>query len=113
MESQEIENKIFLCKIIKIGKTFFEVITSCGKKGVVFIDNVSDYYVKDLNEIVQLDNILYLVLKEYDGDRLILSFKKNRSDFLRTPFEFSIKKTKENFKNLFNFTNEEIEKWKK
>lgn len=106
-------NEIVLCRVSKIGKTYFEVVTSFGKKGVVFINEVSDYFVKDLDEIVQMNNILYLVIKGEKDGKLLLSFKENRSEFLKTPFEFSIKKTNLNFENLYTFTNKEIAKWKK
>lgn len=107
------QKNIVLCKIIKIGKTFFEVETSFGMKGIVFINEISDYFIKNINEIVQIGNILYLTIKGENKGKLILSFKENRSEFLKTPFEFTIKKTKQNFKNLYIFTNKEIEKWKK
>lgn len=113
MEEKELEDKIVLCRITKINKSYFEVVTSIGERGIVYINEVSDYYVKNLNEIIQLNNVLYLVVKEYKDNKLFLSFKKNRSDFLKTPFEFTIKNTEKNFENLFNFTNEEIKKWKR
>lgn len=110
------QNKIddvVLSKVTKIHKTFFEVLTSCGHKGIVYISDISDYYVKDINEIVQPNSILYLIVKEKKSDHFILSFKKNRSEFLRTPFEFRIEHKETNFKNLFDFTRKEINKWKK
>lgn len=107
------KDDIVLCKITKIGKTHFKIVTSFGKKGIVFINEISDYYIKNINEIVQLNNILYLIIKGEENGKLILSFKENRSEFLKTPFEFAIKKTNLNFKNLYTFTNKEIQKWKK
>ena len=106
-------DSIVLCKVTKINKTYFEVITSCNRKGIVYISDISDYYVKDINEIVELNVILYLIVKESHKDRLILSFKQNRSEFLRTPFEFKIAAKDTHFENLYDFTRREIQKWKK
>ena len=113
MNDKTIINKIVLGKVTKIGKTFFEVITSDRTKGVVFVNEVSDYYVNDLNNVVNVGDVLYLVVKKIENDRLILSFKENRSDFLRTPFEYSLIDSKnEDFKNVLEFTKKEIKKWK-
>lgn len=106
-------DSVVLCKVTKINKTYFEVMTSCGHKGIVYISDISDYYVKDINELVELNSILYLVVKEIRDGKLFLSFKQNRSEFLRMPFEFKIQNQNANFKNLFDFTKEQIQKWNK
>ncbi len=114
----ENENKIglvFLCKTTFIGKNFFKVETANGEKGLVYINEVSDYYVNDLRAIIKENDIIYLTLKSIQGDNtLIFSLKENKTCFLKTPFEFNFSKDfSDKFQNLFNFTNEEIKKWKK
>lgn len=110
---ENVIDDVVLCKVTKIHKTYFEVLTSCGNRGIVYISDISDYYVKDISEIVEMNTILYLIVKEKKEGRFVLSFKKNRSEFLRTPFEFKIENNNTNFKNLYDFTRKEINKWKK
>lgn len=110
------EGTVFLCKVTSISKNFFEVLTSNKEKGVVYINDVSDYYVTNLNNLVNIGDIVYLTYKgQNNNDILLFSFKENRSLFLRTPFEFELDKInqKNDFQNLFDFTNKEIKKWKK
>ena len=114
----ENENKIglvFLCKTTFICKNFFKVETANGEKGMVYINEVSDYYVNDLRAIIKENDIIYLTLKSIQDDNtLIFSLKENKTCFLKTPFEFNFSKDfSDKFQNLFNFTNEEIKKWKK
>ncbi|MBR2998851.1 MAG: hypothetical protein IKF44_00440 [Mycoplasmataceae bacterium] len=107
---------IFLCKVLSISKNFFEVITSNKIKGIVFINETSDYYVKNLNNIISVGSILYLTLKEIKKDMFIFSFKESRTSFLKTPFNFqltNLEASKKDFENLLKFTNKEIKKWKK
>ncbi len=106
---------VFLCKTAFIGKNFFEVETTNGEKGIVYINEVSDYYVNNLNSIVKEHDIIYLTLKSIREDGILMfSLKENKTHFLKTPFEFNFNKNfSDKFQNLFNFTNEEIKKWKK
>lgn len=82
---------------------------------MVYINEVSDYYVNDLRAIIKENDIIYLTLKSIQDDNtLIFSLKENKTCFLKTPFEFNFSKDfSDKFQNLFNFTNEEIKKWKK
>lgn len=108
---------IFLCKVVSLQKNFFEVVTPNQEKGIVYINEISDYYVNSLNSIVEIGNILYLTLKEINEDGLlILSFKESRSYFLRMPFKFELNNFDNDnckFQGLYDFTNKEIKKWKK
>ena len=73
------ENKIglvFLCKTTFIGKNFFKVETEKKKKGIVYINEVSDYYINDLHSIIKEHDIIYLTLKSIQDDNsLIFSLK--------------------------------------
>ena len=120
MENKTRQHKpgtVFLCKVVYISKNFFEIRTTNGEKGIVYINEISDYFVNDLKAVINENDILYLTLKDIKPDgTLLLSFKENRSYFLRTPFEFELTKSEEiktKFQNLFDFTNKEIKKWKK
>ncbi|MBD5423264.1 MAG: hypothetical protein HDR43_02095 [Mycoplasma sp.] len=108
---------VFLCKVNFIAKNYFKVETADGKIGIIYINEISDYFVNDINSIIKIDDIIYLTLKEVkDNGVLVFSFKENKTHFLRTPFEFKFSEQDPNenkFQNLFNFTNEEIKKWKK
>ncbi len=108
---------IFLCKVTSIAKNYFEVLTSNKEQGLVYINETSDYFIKDLNGIINIGDIFYLTLKKIRNDGvLLLSFKENRSCFLKMPFEFKINKSHDDsykFQNVFDFTNKEIKKWKK
>lgn len=107
---------VFLCKVLKISKTYFTVRTSTQERGIVFINDISDYFVKDLEQIVGVGDVLYLTLKEVKGDgNFVFSFKTNKASYLRTPFEWDLSKSsnKDEFQNLFDFVNKEIKKWRK
>ncbi len=105
-----------LCKVTGINKNFFEVETSNGTKGIVYINETSDYFIKDLNKIIFVGDILYLVLKKIDRSGLLyFSFKEKRPFYLKNPFEFTIEleQNENNFNGLLNFTVSEVKKWKK
>lgn len=108
---------IYLCKIVSISKKWFEVLTTNHDKGVAYINEISDYFVNDINSLVNVGDILYLTLINIKEDGILnFSFKENRSNFLRAPFKFEISENnqkQEEFQNLFEFTNKEIKKWKK
>lgn len=111
--TQDMVGKVVLCKVTKVRKLYFEVLTSDSQKGIVFIKEISDYFVQNLEETIKVNNILYLLVKGYYDGMLLCSFKETRSDFLRSPFSYVIKDTRQGFQNLFDFTNKEVEKWKK
>ena len=106
-----------LCKVVAINKNYFEIQTLDKEKGITYVNEISDYYVNNLKSVVNVGDVLYLKFKSVRQDgTLLLSFKENRSYFLRTPFEFELNESNEEktkFQNLFKFTNEEIKKWKK
>lgn len=107
---------VSLCKITAIKKNHFEVITPEKELGIVLINEASDYFVNDLNDIISVGDVIYLIYKERGRDnKWLFSFKERRSHYLRTPFEFDIQQNvnRMEFEKLFNFTNEEIKKWKK
>lgn len=104
---------IFLCKVTLIAKNYFQVETTENQKGVAYINEISDYFVKSIDSIVKVNDIVYLVLKSVRDDGvLVFSFKENKPFFLRAPFEFKFGE-KSTFQKLFDFTNKEIKKWKK
>lgn len=104
---------IFLCKVTFIAKNYFEVETTESEKGVTYINEISDYFVKNINSILNINDIIYLVLKSVRDDGvLVFSFKENKPFFLRAPFEFNFSE-RSSFQKLFDFTNKEIKRWKK
>lgn len=105
--------KTILGKVTKVGKKYFEIVTPNKIKGIIFIKEISDFFVKEVEDLIQINKIIYVKVKGIYEDKLICSFKENRADFLRSPFDFEIKNTQKDFENLYNFTNEEVRKWKK
>lgn len=111
--NKDIIGKTVLGKVTRIGKKYFEITTPNKIRGIIFIKEMSDFFVKEVEELIQIDKIIYVKVKGIYEDKLICSFKENRADFLRSPFDFEIKNTQKDFENLYNFTNEEVRKWKK
>ncbi len=108
------KDSIYLCKVTAVSKNFFEVVTTEKENGIVYLSDVSDYFVSNLRDVVHIGDIFYLVYKSMkDKDTIIFSFKKNKSPFLRSPFDFGLEKENSYFQGLLDHTNKEIKKWNK
>ncbi|MGL6125090.1 MAG: hypothetical protein ACRC1F_01205 [Metamycoplasmataceae bacterium] len=100
-------------KISKINKNFFVVITSDNKMGVVYINDISDYYIKNLSTVFEIGEELELLVKYIKDDIYFCDFKSGKPDFLNFPFEYEINETKSGFNNLLEYNKKEVLKWKK
>lgn len=99
-------------KVTKLDKKNFEFITPDNKKGIVFISEISDYYIDEIKSIIKISSFLTLEVIEIKNDLLHCSFKGIRPDYLKNPFKYKLQETNNKFQNLLNFTKKEIEKWK-
>lgn len=100
-------------RITKINKNFFVFVTMDNKMGVVYINDISDYYIKDLKLIFGLGEQLELLVKYIKDDIYFCDFKTGRPDFLHFPFKYEINETKNGFNNLSKYNKEEVLKWRK
>jgi ribosomal protein S1 len=94
----------------KITKNFVEVQTEDNKVGIIYINDVSDYYVRSLPEIFHLGEKLELLVKSFKDNVYFCDFKSGRADYLNFPFKYEIKETASAFQNLLNFNNKEVDK---
>ncbi|MGZ9413512.1 S1 RNA-binding domain-containing protein [Mycoplasma sp. 480] len=102
-------------KVKKIFKNYFCVNLKDGYQGIVFIKEISDYYIQNLEEMFIIgDEIKLKILSiNHHTKKATLSFKQIRPKYLKSPFSFKLTETENGFKNLLRFTKNEVEKWKK
>ncbi len=100
-------------KITKITKNFFQVITKDNELGIVYINDVSDFYISSLSSIFQIDEEIELLVKYSKDGIYFCDFKSERADYLNFPFLYHIKETKSGFTNLATHNKKEVLKWKK
>lgn len=107
--------EIVLGKVKSINKNFFWVDLPEEYQGVVFINEISDFFIKDINKIVKIDDVIKLEVLNYNEKKkkACLSWKKIRPKYLKKPFEFEIKETPKGFDNLLKHAKKEVEDWKK
>ncbi|WP_033161221.1 S1 RNA-binding domain-containing protein [[Mycoplasma] collis] len=108
-------SKIVKGKIIEINKNYLRVILDNKAEGLVSIKEISDYFINDINNLFSINQTISLVVLDYNEKKkkFLLSFKRIRPEFLKVPFKNKMIETKEKFKNLIKFTQEEIDKWEK
>ncbi len=99
-------------KITKINKNFFSFIAKNKKCGLVYINDISDYYIDDISTLFKVGEIMELLIKQYKQNVYYCSFKHGRADYLDFPFNYKIKETENKFNNLYKFNNKEVLKWK-
>ncbi|MGL4343100.1 MAG: hypothetical protein ACRCRZ_00830 [Metamycoplasmataceae bacterium] len=87
--------------------------TDDKQKGILYINNISDYYISDLNVIFKEGDFLFLKEILVKKNVKYFDFKEDRPRFLRQPFSFDLEETKNNFINLKNKVDEDIKKWTK
>ena len=88
-------------KILKIYKTNV-VISVNDYKGILYISNISDYYVSRINNFFKIDKMYQfkiLSINKYKKT-MILNWKAIHPRYLKDPFSFDINETKNGFKNL-------------
>ncbi len=106
--------KIFVKgKVTKITKNFVEVITKQNKIGILYIQDVSDYYIRSLQSIFSIGEELELLVKSIKDEIYFCDFKQGRADYLNFPFKYEINETPSAFENLLKYNNKEVIKWKK
>ncbi len=100
-------------KINKINKNFFQVITPNNEQGIVYINDVSDFYINSLSSIFKIGEDVELLVKYYKDGIYFCDFKSERADYLNFPFAYDIQETKSGFQNLLTYNKKEVLKWKK
>lgn len=112
-EKKELKGKVF-----KITKNYFELCSKEGKLGIVFINDISDFFVADINDYVKIgDNISVEILHDAPEHKAVkCSFKNLRPEHLKSPFEFRMEDVSDGatFSRLKNFVEDEVKrKWKR
>lgn len=103
-------------KVESVNKSFLFVKLENNKKGRVHISEISDFFIRDL------DN-MFVIGAEFDfviiGEKQMgsstffdLSFKKNRPWLQKKPFDFKLLSSEESFKKLYDNTLKHIEEQK-
>lgn len=110
-----VEGQIVKGTVKSISQKHFWVDLPCKFQGVVFISEVSDFFVQDITKYVSLGEIISLKILtvNIESKKVTLSFKALRPHLLKTPLEYPLKPTRNGFKNLLNHAEEEIKQWKK
>ncbi|WP_027122822.1 hypothetical protein AB5V95_02255 [Metamycoplasma spumans] len=103
------EGKIIKAKVVKVWKNVVNLITKDNRKCFLNINEVSDYYINNLNLTFKIDDIkeVQIIQVMPNGD-LVVSFKRIHPKELRNPFEFRLDKEDTNFEALLDFTNKGI-----
>lgn len=106
------KNKYIIAEVAQIIKNWVLFSVRGNYKGFLHISDISDYFIGNLEKLFKVGNILSLKIKHVKGKNLYLDFKVDRALYLKQPFSFEIKETKNGFSNLKKFTDKEIEKWR-
>ncbi|TPE56977.1 hypothetical protein FJO69_02595 [[Mycoplasma] falconis] len=101
--------KIIRAKVVKVLKNLVILVTKENKKCYLNINEISDYYVKNLNIMFKVGDIKELIIIEvmHTGE-LVVSFKKIHPKEIRNPFEFKLDTKNCEFDALLDFTNKGI-----
>ena len=103
------KKSIITGKIIKIQKNY--LIVSIKKNLIVrvYISDISDYYVKNLNTLFKINQKYeFLVLDIKNDNKIKLSWKLINPLFMKNPFSFKIEEVGNGFKKLIKNTNQKI-----
>ncbi|MBN3534828.1 S1 RNA-binding domain-containing protein [Mycoplasma procyoni] len=106
---------IVVGRVKNIFKNYFWVDIDDDYQGVVFINEVSDYFVKDLHDFFKLGDYvkLKIINVNHYNKKMSLSFKALNPKLLKNPFNYKICETDSGFENLFKHALKEVEEWKK
>lgn len=93
---------IIEAKIVKILKTHLIVRAEGGWVGLLHVSKISDYYVSDISSLFKNGQKYYFeIVSVYTNKKkLKLSWKSIVPRFVKDPFTFQIKETKNGFKKL-------------
>ncbi|MGL5205105.1 MAG: hypothetical protein ACRC9F_02200 [Metamycoplasmataceae bacterium] len=98
-------------KITRINKNFIVLVTKNGEMCVVYVNDISDYYIENLKSVFVIGEELELLVKYVKDDIYFCDFKTGKPDFLNFPFEYKINETKSGFDNLSKYNEKEVMKW--
>ncbi|MGL5308824.1 MAG: hypothetical protein ACRC9F_02115 [Metamycoplasmataceae bacterium] len=98
-------------KVTRINKNFIVLITKNREMCVVYVNDISDYYIENLKSIFVIGEELELLVKYVKDDIYFCDFKTGKPDFLNFPFEYEINETKSGFDNLSKYNEKEVMKW--
>lgn len=101
---------VILVKITKIMKTHIMVkpINSNKWNGILHISEISDYLVNNIKNIFKLNEKINLYVLSVDEQKKFINFsyKTIRPIYLKNPYKFTLKETKNKSKKLINKTME-------
>ncbi|BDX52474.1 hypothetical protein [Metamycoplasma equirhinis] len=101
--------KIIKAKVIKVWKNTINLLTKDNVKCFLNINEVSDYYVGNLNLMFKNGQIKEVqIIELMGGGELVVSFKRIHPKELRNPFTFKLEKETAKFDALLDFTNKGI-----
>ncbi|UVD81687.1 S1 RNA-binding domain-containing protein [Mycoplasma iguanae] len=110
------KNQIVKGIVKSIHEKHFWVDLEAGYQGVVFINEISDFFVKKISNIVKVGEVLLfkVLTVNIQKKKVTLSYKavKNKKRITNF-FVYQIKPTKNGFLNLQKHAEEEIYSWKK
>ncbi|AXE60498.1 hypothetical protein DA803_00075 [[Mycoplasma] phocae] len=101
--------KIIKAKVTKVWKNTINLVTKDNVKCFLSINEVSDYYISNLNLIFRTGQIREVqIIDVMPSKEYVVSFKRIHPKMLRNPFSFKLEKNEPNFKGLLEFTNKGI-----
>ncbi|MBN0970584.1 hypothetical protein [Mycoplasma phocoeninasale] len=101
--------KIIRAKVTKVWKNTVNLVTKNNVRCFLNINEVSDYYVNNLNLLFEVGQIREVqIIDVMPTGEYLVSFKRIHPRMLRNPFSFKLEKNDPKFKNLLDFTNKGI-----
>lgn len=105
------KNKVVQGKIVWIGKTVIKIELENNTIGNLYVSEISDYYVWDIEKYFALGEILDFIILKSSDDKILLGWKQINPRFQKNPFTFTIEETENGFTNLKSYINKEIKEW--
>ena len=102
--------QIIKVKVTKIWKNVIYLTTKNNNRCFLNINEVSDYYIKDIKNMFKIGSIKEVVIIDIMATgELVVSFKRIHPKELKNPFEFKLDSDKDNkFEALLDFVNKGI-----
>lgn len=102
------KNTIVTGKIIKIQKNYLTVLIKKNLVTRIYISDISDYFVKNLNTLFEINQKYEFLILDINNDKIKLSWKLINPLFMKNPFSYKIEEIGEGFKKLIKNTNKKI-----
>ncbi|MGY6172426.1 S1 RNA-binding domain-containing protein [Candidatus Mycoplasma pogonae] len=104
------ENQVVKGKVKSISDKYFWVDLEDDYQGVIFVNEISDYFVSDINKVVTIGDIISLkvLTVNHKNKKSTLSYKAIRPKYQKSAYIYLIKPTAKGFKNLKKHAEEEI-----